>query len=36
MPEIAILLVKEDISINNAEARSILEESADIREILNE
>ena len=36
MPEIAILLIKQDMGVNNAEARSILEESTEIGEILNE
>lgn len=36
VPEMAMLLVKEDMSVNDAEARSILEESTEIGEILNE
>jgi len=36
VPEMAMLLVKKNISVNDAEARSIVEESADIGEILNE
>ena len=31
-----MLLVKEDMSVNNAEACSILEDSTEIGEILNE
>ena len=36
MPEIALLLVKEDIGVNNVKARSILKENIEIGEILNE
>ena len=36
MPEMATLLIKEDMSVNDGEARSILEESTEIGEILNE
>ena len=34
--EMAMLLVKEDMSVNDAEARSILEESTEIGEMLND
>ncbi len=36
VPEMATLLVKEDMGVNDVEARSILEESTEIGEILNE
>ena len=36
MPEIAILFIKEDMGVNNIKVRSILEESMEIGEILNE
>lgn len=36
VPEIAVLLIKQDTSVNNAEARAILGESTEIGEILNE
>ena len=36
VPEKAMLLMKEDMSVNNAEARSILEGSTDIGEMLND
>ena len=36
VPEMTMLLVKEDIGVNKVEARSISEESTEIGEILNE
>ena len=36
VPEIALLLVKKDIGVNNIKARSILKEYTEIKKILNE
>ena len=34
VPELAVLLIKDDMQVNDAEARTILNESAEIGELL--